>query len=148
MREDNNTILIVEDQILNRRILRNMIQNDYDLLEAENGAEALNILQNYSEEITAILLDIVMPVMDGYEFLKRIKETLWKDIPIIVMTGDNDADTEEKALELGAWDFVIKPYKARILLTRLKNAIARRGMAVFKSFHQFGTNQKFYACVD
>ena len=65
MKEDRNTILIVEDQKINRTILRYMIQNAYDVLEAENGAEAWSILEEKNEEIIAILLDIVMPVMDG-----------------------------------------------------------------------------------
>ena len=65
--------MIVEDQKINRTILRYMIQKDYDVLEAENGAEAWKILEQKNEEIIAILLDIVMPVMDGYEFLRKIK---------------------------------------------------------------------------
>lgn len=128
MKEDRNTILIVEDQKINRTILRYMIQNDYDVLEAENGAQAWSILEENSEEIIAILLDIVMPVMDGYEFLKRLKDSPWEGIPVIAMTGDSDISTEERTLELGAWDFIIKPYKERILMTRLKNAIARSRM--------------------
>ena len=67
MKEDRNTILIVEDQKINRTILRYMIQNAYDVLEAENGAEAWSILEEKNEEIIAILLDIVMPVMDGFK---------------------------------------------------------------------------------
>lgn len=118
----------MEDQKINRTILRYMIQNDYDVLEAENGAQAWSILEENSEEIIAILLDIVMPVMDGYEFLKRLKDSPWEGIPVIAMTGDSDISTEERTLELGAWDFIIKPYKERILMTRLKNAIARSRM--------------------
>ena len=128
MKEDRNKILIVEDQKINRALLCFMVQKDYEVLEAENGAQALQILEERSEEIVAILLDIVMPVMDGFEFLERIRGTSWDGIPVIAMTGDSDVSTEEKTLELGAWDFVIKPYKERILMTRLKNAIARRRM--------------------
>ena len=132
MKEDRNTILIVEDQKINRTILRYMIQNAYDVLEAENGAEAWSILEEKNEEIIAILLDIVMPVMDGYEFLKKLKGSRWESIPVIAMTGDSDITTEERTLELGAWDFIIKPYKERILMTRLKNAIARSRMGYLK----------------
>lgn len=81
MKEDRNTVLIVEDQKINRTILRYMIQNDYDVLEAENGAEAFEILEIKSGEIIAILLDIVMPVMDGYEFLEKLKDSPWDGIP-------------------------------------------------------------------
>lgn len=132
MKEDKNTILIVEDQEINRTILRYMIKNDYNVLEAQDGAEAWKILQERNEEIIAILLDIVMPVMDGYAFLKKIKGSPWEGIPVIAMTGDSDVSTEEKTLELGAWDFIIKPYKERILMTRLKNAIARSRMGYLK----------------
>ena len=132
MKEDRNKILIVEDQKINRALLCFMVQKDYEVLEAENGAQALQILEERSEEIVAILLDIVMPVMDGFEFLERIRGTSWDGIPVIAMTGDSDVSTEEKTLELGAWDFVIKPYKERILMTRLKNAIARSRMGYLK----------------
>ncbi|MDO5147269.1 MAG: EAL domain-containing protein [Eubacteriales bacterium] len=132
MREDKNTVLIVEDQEINRMLLQNMIHNTYSVLEAANGKEALEILEEKSEEIVAILLDIVMPVMDGFEFLKRIQKSDWDGIPVIAMTGDSSWSTEEKTLELGAWDFIVKPYKEQVLMTRLRNAIARSKMNYLK----------------
>ena len=102
------TVLVVEDQEMNREILKALLEDRYTVIGAENGLEALEILKTDSERISAILLDIVMPVMDGYGFLEEFKkEPEYNKIPVIVTT-DKDADeTEEKALALGANDFVI-----------------------------------------
>ncbi len=84
------------------------------------------------EIIDAILLDLVMPKMNGYEFLAAIKDTPYKDCPIIVLTGESDGQAEYKALEAGAWDFAPKPYDKRVLMSRLRNAIARSEVAALK----------------
>ena len=124
MTKDKLTVLIVEDQKINRSILANLLSADYSVLEAGNGAEALERLSEHPE-IAAILLDIVMPVMDGYEFLTRLKETAGASLPVIAITGEKDSGSEQKALDLGAWDFVSKPYQPATLLTRLNNVIIR-----------------------
>jgi len=117
-------VLIVEDQKINRQILRNMLCLEYEVLEAENGADGLEILER-RQKISAILLDVVMPVMDGYTFLTKLKGTAFSKIPVIVMTGDKDENAEQMTLDLGAWDFISKPYQSKALLTRLKNVIVR-----------------------
>ena len=117
------TVLIVDDKKVNREILKKILSTDYETLEAENGQEALEMLDQH--EISAVLLDIVMPVMDGYIFLQTLPETTSANLPVIVMTGAQDADSEQRALDLGAWDFVSKPYQAKVLKSRLRNAIAR-----------------------
>ncbi len=124
MEKDKLTVLIVEDQRINRQILATLLGLDYIVLEAENGAAALERLAGHPE-IAAILLDIVMPVMDGYEFLTRLKGTPGASLPVIAITGEKDESSEQKALDLGAWDFVSKPYQPTTLLTRLKNVIIR-----------------------
>ena len=118
------TVLVVEDQEMNREILKALLEDRYTVIGAENGLEALEILKTDSERISAILLDIVMPVMDGYGFLEEFKkEPEYDKIPVIVTT-DKDADeTEEKALALGANDFVNKPYNIKVLLRRIDNII-------------------------
>ena len=118
------TVLVVEDQEMNREILKALLEDRYTVIGAENGLEALEILKTDSERISAILLDIVMPVMDGYGFLEEFKkEPEYNKIPVIVTT-DKDADeTEEKALALGANDFVNKPYNIKVLLRRIDNLI-------------------------
>jgi len=124
MEKEKLTVLIVEDQNINRQILVTLLSGEYKVLEAENGAVALERLKEH-KEIAAILLDIVMPVMDGYEFLERFRETLRSSVPVIAITGDKDDSTEQKVLSLGAWDFVSKPFQPATLLTRLKNVIVR-----------------------
>ena len=132
MEKGSQRILIVDDNELNREILDSMLQKDYSTVEARNGQEAIDILKYEKASITAILLDIVMPKMDGYELLAKTHEMGIENIPIIVMTGDTGTAAEEKALALGAWDFVSKPYQMQILLTRLRNAIARSEVSYLK----------------
>jgi EAL domain-containing protein (putative c-di-GMP-specific phosphodiesterase class I)/DNA-binding response OmpR family regulator len=124
MDRDRLTVLIVEDQLINRQILCRILQDEYDVVEAENGEAAMETLRS-GREISAILLDIVMPVMDGYAVLREIKDSPYASIPVIVMTGETDIAAEQKALDLGAWDFVPKPYQPSVLLLRLKNVIVR-----------------------
>lgn len=124
MSKEKLTVLIVEDQEINRLILQGILKKDYNVIEAENGKDAFEKLKQY-DEISAILMDIVMPVMDGYTFLKKLRKTEFSSLPVIAVTGEKDESTEQKVLELGAWDFVPKPYQPKILLTRLKNVIVR-----------------------
>jgi diguanylate cyclase (GGDEF)-like protein len=125
MEDKRECILVVDDSQINRDILKGILKNDYRVLEAENGLEALNLLDIESTSVSAILLDIMMPVMDGYDFLAELKKKPYSEIPVIIMTGNTDPDTEEKALHAGACDFVLKPYQPMVLLSRLGNAIAR-----------------------
>ena len=118
------TILVVEDQSINRQILRQILSSEYGVLEAGNGEEAFDVLRD-NEGVSAILLDIVMPVMDGFAFLEKLKGTPYASIPVIAVTGEKDVETEQKALNSGAWDFVSKPYQTTVLLLRLKNVIIR-----------------------
>ena len=124
MEKGKSTVLIVEDQALNRQILRHILETEYAVVETSNGREALDMLQRDSG-IAAILLDIFMPVMDGYAFLQELAASDYATLPVIVITGEKDQAAEQKALNLGAWDFVSKPYQANILLLRLKNVIVR-----------------------
>ena len=106
-------ILIVEDNELNRAMLSEILSDSYKVLEAENGKDALDILEQNRDDIHLILLDIMMPVMDGYTFLDTIKtDAELALIPVIVTTqGDSEAD-EVNALAHGATDFVPKPYRS------------------------------------
>lgn len=123
-------ILIVEDNALNRGLLHQILENDYDVLEAENGREALDILFQYREGISLVLLDIVMPVMDGYTFLSEMKaEPSIASIPVIVTTQNDGESDEVAALSHGATDFVAKPYKPQIILHRVANIINLRETA-------------------
>lgn len=123
-------ILVVDDNEINRKILHNILRKDYQIAEACNGEDALKILWKSHETISAVLLDIAMPVMDGYEVLEQMRksETL-SHIPVIVATGNTEKDAEVKALALGANDFVVKPYNPAILKHRLRNTIKLRETA-------------------
>ncbi len=124
------SILIVEDNELNRDMLCAMLEDRYYVFQAENGKEGLEVLQEHYRNISLIVLDVQMPVMNGYEFLKVVRDDdLLKEIPVIVATGSNDVEEEERCLELGATDFVIKPYKRNIVLKRIGNIIRLRESA-------------------
>ena len=115
-------VLIVEDEYINREMLGFMLNNDYEVVYAENGKEALEVLRN-SEDISVVLLDLMMPEMDGFEFLDISQnDSTLKRIPVIVMTADESA--EVKSLNLGAADFISKPYDApEVILARIKRII-------------------------
>lgn len=120
-------ILIVEDNALNRAMLVEIISDQYTALEAENGKDALKILLRDQEEIALILLDVIMPVMDGYTFLDIIKkDPRLSLIPVIITTQSSSEDDEVAALAHGANDFVPKPYRSKVILHRIANAIRLR----------------------
>ena len=102
-------VLVVDDEYINREILRNMLSEEYDVICAENGQQALDILQDSADRISLILLDLMMPVMNGEEVLKacRSDRNLLR-IPVIVMTQEEDA--EVPSIRAGADDFIKKPY--------------------------------------
>lgn len=116
-------VLIVEDEVINQQILSFILEKEYDVLLAGNGQEALDILKAQYKEISLVLLDLVMPVMDGFEVLKRIEDdSLLKRVPIIVLTSDKSAEIE--SLKLGAQDFIVKPYDMpEVILARIRRSI-------------------------
>lgn len=118
--------------------MREILSADYQILEAENGKEGLDILRENKETIALILLDVMMPVMDGYTFLNRIKEdeTLAL-IPVIVMTQSENEEDEVTALVHGATDFVPKPYRQKVILHRIANIIKLRETAAMVNQFQY-----------
>lgn len=131
-------VLIVEDNELNRSMLSEILSSEYRVLEAENGQEALDILQQHKDSVSLILLDVMMPVMDGYTFLNRIKsDEELSLIPVIVMTqSDNEMD-EVAALTHGATDFVPKPYRPQVILYRAASLIKLRETAAMVNQFQY-----------
>lgn len=123
-------ILVVEDNLMNREILKGILCQDYQVLEAENGQEALSVLAEHGEEVSLILLDLVMPVMDGYTFLSLVKQNPnLSSIPVIVTTQNDGESDEVAALSHGASDFVGKPYRPQIILHRVASIIHLRETA-------------------
>lgn len=117
-------ILIVDDNQVNRAILRKILADTYEVLEAENGQKALEIAEAEAQNIVAVLLDIVMPIMNGYEFLKeRNKNKTIASVPVIVLSQAENREAEIKALECGASDFLKKPYEPIIIKRRIENLV-------------------------
>ena len=120
-------ILVVEDNELNREILSSFLEEEFEVLIAENGEEGLKILVEHYRELSVILLDICMPVCDGFEFLRRRNtDKILSTIPVIVMTGSNSQDAELQCLDLGAVDFIPKPYNIKIVMGRINSVIKLR----------------------
>lgn len=131
-------ILIVEDNELNRAILSEILSSQYHVLEAEHGQQALEMLQQYKERIALILLDVMMPVMDGYNFLDKVKEDpVLSLIPVIVTTQGNSETDEVAALAHGATDFVPKPYRPQVILHRVASLIKLRETAAMVNQFQY-----------
>lgn len=116
-------ILIVEDEFINQEILKEILSKEYEVLIANNGLEALNILEKSLKPISLILADLNMPIMDGFTLIKELKkDNLYNNIPIIVITGDKDSELD--ALNLGAVDFITKPFDLKeIILARINRSI-------------------------
>ncbi|MGN0804296.1 MAG: EAL domain-containing protein [Candidatus Coproplasma sp.] len=122
-------ILIVDDNEINREMLVEILGDKYSVLQAEHGQDALELLKG-KEGIALILLDVMMPVMDGYTFLDRIKEDKELSlIPVIVLTEGNSEEAEISALAHGATDFVPKPYRPQVILHRIESIINLRETA-------------------
>lgn len=119
-----DTILIVDDLEMNRAILSELFQDEYHLLEAENGEQALLLLKQYHKNIAITLLDVVMPVMDGYQVLKEIGGNgILEEVPVVVITADNSLEGELQAFDLGASDIIVKPFEPHVVKRRVHNII-------------------------
>lgn len=118
-------ILIVDDSRFNRLVMTSMLARDYLLEEACDGKEAMLILQERAEEFSLVLLDIVMPNMDGFEFLKVMKECGWLDfLPVIMISSEYTPENIETSYRLGASELIQRPYDERVVCHRIANTIA------------------------
>lgn len=119
------TVLVVDDNVLNRAILCKILRADgYDTLEAADGLSALRLLVDGSSQIALLLLDIAIPVMNGYELLQKMNETgIIASVPVIVTTGNEKEDAEIRCLDCGASDFLKKPYNAELVRHRVKSLL-------------------------
>ena len=118
------TILIVDDSEMNRCILAEMLGGDYDILEATNGEEAIKLLRQYETGISLVLLDLVMPVLDGFGVLSYMNEKNWlEDIPVIMISGEDSVSYVRRAFDLGVADYIKKPFDAQIVYKRVYNTI-------------------------
>ena len=122
--QNKSQILLVDDSAMSRMILKEILGGDYSILEAENGQECLEKMQAEAGNIALVLLDINMPVMDGFEVLKamNVNHTI-EDVPVIMISSDDSDAAIRRSYELGASDYVTRPFDARIVYRRVTNTI-------------------------
>ena len=120
----SKNILVVDDSIVERALLTGLLEKEYNVVELESGESCIESLKNDYQSVSAILLDIMMPSMDGFDVLRAIKNNShWRPIPIIVITGIADESAQIRALSLGANAFITKPFNQELLLQMLRNTI-------------------------
>lgn len=117
-------ILIVDDSEINREILKEILKEDYRILEAANGEKCLEQLERYGTGISLVLLDIVMPEMDGFEVLAAMNQNHWiEDIPVIMISSEDSDSYIRRAYEMGVSDYISRPFDAKIVYQRVLNMI-------------------------
>ena len=124
---EKKTVLVVDDVRTERRILEHMLSEEYNVILADNGEEALETLNEKKEQISLVLLDLVMPRIDGHQVLIAMsKDEVLSSIPVIALTAESS--TENATLELGAVDFIAKPYESpELILERIRKTIELYG---------------------
>ena len=117
-------VLIVDDLEMNREMLAAILEKEYPILEADSGKKAITMIQEHQDEIAVVLLDLVMPEMDGFAVLEVMKNHAWlKTIPVLVITAESKAGVESKCFEMGVSDFIKKPFDNAIVRNRVKNIV-------------------------
>lgn len=117
-------ILIVDDSEFNRAILKEILEETYEIIEADGGKEALHKIDEYGMEISLVLLDIIMPEKDGFEVLKYMEEErLISDIPVIIISSEDSANYIRRAYEMGVSDYINRPFDANIVYQRVSNTV-------------------------
>ena len=121
---DKQKILIADDSEMNRMLLAEMLNEEFEIVEAENGQECLKKLQKYGKEISVVLLDIMMPVMDGFEVLTYMNKSRWiEDIPVIMISSEESVTYIRRAFEFGASDYIKRPFDGKVVYQRVFNTI-------------------------
>ena len=121
---DKQKILIADDSEMNRMLLAEMLKEEFEIIEAENGKECLKKLQRYGKEISVVLLDIIMPVMDGFEVLSYMNKSRWiEDIPVIMISSEESVTYIRRAFEFGASDYIKRPFDGKVVYQRVFNTI-------------------------
>ena len=123
-REQRYTILVADDSEMNRSILRSMLEESYDIVEAEDGLQAVAILQQMEQEIALVLLDLVMPNMDGFDVLSAMNKYNWIDsVPVIMISAESTHDFIERAYNMGVTDYISRPFDMMVVRRRVINTI-------------------------
>ena len=117
-------VLIADDSEINRALLIEILENQYDIVEAENGVEAITLLSRYGTEFSLLLLDIMMPEMDGFEVLAYIKKRSWNaNLAVIMISSDNSPANIKQAYDFGAFDYISRPFDPAIVQHRIANTM-------------------------
>ena len=123
---DNKKVLVVDDESRMRKLISDLlIKNDFDVLEASDGEEALKVFYANEDKISLILLDVMMPKLDGYEVLSKIRES--SEVPIVMLTAKGGENDVLKGFKNGAGDYIQKPFSPNILLARINAVLNRSG---------------------
>ncbi len=117
-------LLIADDSEINRSMLADMLEERFDVFEAADGVEAVEMLEKHSEDISAVLLDIMMPRMNGFEVLSVMNQRHWiEEIPVIIISAESGSTQIERAFDLGATDFIMRPFDAMLVYRRVVNTV-------------------------
>ena len=123
-RSMRDKLLIVDDVEVNREILKEMLQDEYKIMQAADGEEALDIIGEHQTEIAVVLLDLIMPKKDGYEVLEVLKKNRWMDnIAVLIISGESSIETESKCFDYGISDFIRKPFDSNLVRQRIRNVV-------------------------
>lgn len=121
---DKKRILIADDSEMNRSILAEMLGDDYEILEAANGTQAIEIMRERRNEISVLLLDMIMPEMNGMEVLDAMNENHWlEDMPVIMISVESDPACVRQAYEKGATEYIMRPFDALVVHRKVVNTI-------------------------
>ncbi len=119
-----NKILVVDDMEVNRELLQQILKDEYDIAQAENGKQAIQYLNKMHDEITVILLDLMMPEMDGFAVLDMMRKQGWlKKIAVLVISGETSSQIESKCFKYGVSDFISKPFEVSVVKRRVRNIV-------------------------
>ena len=121
----NLTILVVDDEVRMRKLIKDfLVKKEYNILEAEDGESALNIYKENKSKIALILLDVMMPKLDGWSVLRQIRQEN-ENIPIVMLTARSEEQDELFGFELGATEYITKPFSPKILVARVEAILKR-----------------------
>ncbi|MDE7030788.1 MAG: response regulator [Lachnospiraceae bacterium] len=122
--ETKKKILVVDDKGINRYMLGGIFREEYEVIEAAGGQKAIDIIAEDSKNLAVVLLDILMPVIDGFGVLEYMKQkNLLESLPVVIVTDDDSEETSDRAFDYKVADIVIKPFEPRIIRRRVQNII-------------------------
>lgn len=122
--ETKKKILVVDDKGINRYMLGGIFREEYEVIEAAGGQNAIDIIAEDSKNLAVVLLDILMPVIDGFGVLEYMKQkNLLESLPVVIVTDDDSEETSDRAFDYKVADIVIKPFEPRIIRRRVQNII-------------------------